>query len=49
MSEKPELKLEEMDFEARSNLVGFFDLLLKTDRRINPNLYENNRGTDNSD
>jgi len=49
MSERPELSLDEMDFEARSNLVGFFDLLLKIDRRINPERYENNRDTNNPD
>jgi len=27
-------------FEATHNLVGFFDLLLKVDRRINPHLYK---------
>ncbi len=48
MSEKAEQKLEELDFEARSNLVGFFDLLLKVDRRINPDLYEDNGNTNNS-
>lgn len=26
---------------AENNLVGFFDLLLKIDRRINPELYQN--------
>ena len=25
--------------EAEDNLVGFFDLLLKIDRRVNPELY----------
>lgn len=29
-------------FEAANNLLGFFDLLLKVDRRINSNLYEEN-------
>ncbi len=28
------------DFEARSNIVGLFDLLLKIDRRVNPHLYD---------
>lgn len=26
--------------EAKSNLVGFFDLLMKIDKRKNPQLYE---------
>lgn len=35
-------KLSEIfeDFESRSNLVGFFELLLKVDKRINPKNYE---------
>jgi len=34
------------DYEARSNIVGLFDLLLKIDRRVNPKLYapENKSG-----
>lgn len=32
--------LENLDFESKQNLVGFFDLLLKIDMRINPNLYK---------
>ena len=27
--------------EAKNNLSGFFDLLLKIDKRINPHLYKN--------
>jgi hypothetical protein len=27
------------DFEARSNIVGLFDQLLKIDMRVNPHLY----------
>ncbi len=35
-------KLSEIfnDFESRSNLVGFFDLLLKVDKRIHPENYK---------
>lgn len=29
-----------LNFEAKQNLVGFFNLLLKIDKRINPNLYK---------
>ena len=36
-------------FEAKQNLVGFFNLLYKIDRRINPHLYENNGNPDNPD
>ena len=28
------------DFESRNNIVGLYDLLLKIDRRVNPNLYD---------
>ena len=43
MSEQPqkeEREATEMDFEARQNLLGFFDLLLKIDMRNNPELYK---------
>lgn len=32
--------LTQEQFEAKQNLVGFFDLLLKIDQQKNPNLYE---------
>jgi len=32
--------LKNMDFEARQNIVGFFDLLLKIDKRNNPQIYQ---------
>jgi len=37
-----------IDFEAEQNLLGFFDLLLKIDKRNNPENYEydDNRNTD---
>ena len=43
-----------MDFEAKHNLFGFFDLLLKIDMRNNPQnykkeSYENNRNTNHAD
>ena len=28
------------DYEARANFVGFFDLLYKVDRRLEPERYE---------
>jgi hypothetical protein len=31
------------DWEARQNLLGFFSLLLKIDKRVNPHLYKNNK------
>lgn len=36
-----EIVLNNMNFEAKSNLLGFFNLLLKIDRRNNPHLYKN--------
>jgi hypothetical protein len=30
---------EDIDFESRQNLVGFFELLFKIDRRLNPDKY----------
>ena len=27
-------------WEAKQNLIGFFDLLLKIDKRVNPHLYK---------
>jgi len=40
MEEEPIKKsVEENDFEADQNLLGFFQLLLKVDMRNNPHLY----------
>ena len=36
-------------FEAKHNLTGFFKLLLEIDIRNNPQLYEDNRDTNNTD
>jgi len=35
-----QIDFENLDFESKQNLVGFFDLLLKIDMRINPDLYK---------
>lgn len=35
--------------EERDRIVGFFSLLLKIDRRENPELYENNRETETTE
>ena len=35
----------EWNKEEKDRIVGFFSLLLKVDRRENPELYENNRKT----
>ncbi len=45
---------KDIDFEAKHNLLGFFDLLLKIDIRNNPQNYkkenyENNRNTNCAD
>lgn len=55
MSEERNEKRKETDWSLkdlteteRSNLLGFFALLLKVDRRVNPHLYENNGNTDNA-
>ncbi len=31
------------DFEAQQNLLGFFELLLRVDMRVNPHLYKNKK------
>jgi len=33
--------VNDLDEEGRRNLLGFFDLLIKVDRRVNPHLYQN--------
>lgn len=38
----------EKQFEAKQNLTGFFRLLLEIDIKNNPQLYENNRNTNNT-
>lgn len=50
VSENTEENQEENDFEARQNLLGFFSLLLKIDKRINPHLYkkDENNGSPNN-
>lgn len=55
MSEERNEKRKETDWSLkdlteteRSNLLGFFALLLKVDRRVNPHLYANNGNTDNA-
>ena len=55
--EEKEKLTKNMDFEAKQNLLGFFDLLLKIDMRNNPELYKkkfnenygNNRDTNHTD
>lgn len=45
---KTDWSLKELSETERNNLLGFFALLLKVDRRINPHLYENIRNTNNT-
>ena len=48
-------KIQKKEFEAKHNLVGFYNLLLQIDKRNNPQLYrkqanerlENNRDLNN--
>ena len=49
MSERVKDKTLETE-DGRENLTGFFALLLKVDKRINPHIYqnENNRGPNNA-
>ena len=39
--------VEELDFESKENLVGFFALLQKIDMRVNPELYKKKLSTNN--
>lgn len=48
MPETEQNKIKAEEFEAQQNLNGFFGLLLKIDRRINPQLYANKRNPDNT-
>ena len=41
--------LASLPFDDRQCLTGFFELLLKVDRRINPHLYEDNRDPNHAD
>lgn len=36
-------KLQNLSAEERRNFVGFFELLLKVDKRVNPHLYKLNK------
>lgn len=33
--------VKDLNEEGRRNLIGFFDLLIKVDKRVNPHLYQN--------
>ena len=36
-------KLDNLSAEDKRNFVGFFELLLKVDKRVNPHLYKLNK------
>jgi hypothetical protein len=40
MFESDQNDQKKRDFEAKQNLIGAFELLLKIDRRVNPHLYQ---------
>jgi len=40
---------EIVSFEARQNLLGFFDLLLRIDMRNHPEKYKNNNDSEQSE
>jgi hypothetical protein len=40
MSEQENPKPNHPPLEDQQNLVGFFELLLKVDKRVNPHLYK---------
>jgi len=39
-TQKKTLKLSELKVDERKNLISFFELLLKVDKRNNPALYQ---------
>jgi hypothetical protein len=45
---KMDWSLKELSETERNNLLGFFALLLKVDRRVNPHLYANNGNTNHA-
>jgi len=40
--------VNDLDEEGRRNLFGFFDLLIKVDRRVNPHLYQKQNQNDDN-
>lgn len=40
--------ISDLDYTAKGNFIDFFELLLKVDRRNNPELYARHCDTDNS-
>jgi hypothetical protein len=46
---KTDWSLKELNEVERNNLFGFFALLLKVDKRVNPQLYANEKYVGHSD
>ena len=46
MFEEEKDKQDKEELEARENIAGFFELLLKVDMRVNPELYKPNKEKD---
>lgn len=40
--------MKDLNEIEQNNLLGFFGLLLKVDKRVNPHLYANNGNTSNT-
>lgn len=37
---KTSLKIDDLSFEDKQNLIGFFSILLRVDKRVNPQNYK---------
>ena len=46
--EPDDWSVNDLDEEGRRNLLGFFDLLIKVDRRVNPHLYQRQNQNDDN-
>jgi len=46
--EKKDWSMKDLGETERNNLLGFFALLLKVDRRVNPHIYANNGNTNSA-
>lgn len=39
-NKQKKVSFEKLSFDEKQNLVGFFDLLLEIDKRVNPEIYK---------
>jgi hypothetical protein len=46
--ENTDWSMKDLNEIERNNVLGFFGLLLKVDKRVNPHLYANNGNTSNT-